>query len=309
MAVAPSPLEQHRPRASGSVLAAGLLLITAVYCVEVEINGTSYDWSVVGRFVMPGDSLRLGIRGSARSIGWAVQAGELTAVDSSEFRWVAPSEAGLYRLTGVAGGELVTVNAFVMVPADEVKDGRLNGYLIGRYPRTSRFPNFAAPSGFVEVRSEHFEVPVSPRYRLSDFASRQTGSWPRYLVLREELVRKLELLTDYVLAEGHRCDKLTVFSGFRTPAVMRSRGSPHSAHIYGGAADLYVDGDGDGVMDDLNGDGAVSAADARQLAGYVEDLEAQHTELVGGIGWYRSSRSLGPFVQIDVRGESTRWHQ
>ena len=46
-------------------------------------------------------------------------------------------------------------------------------------------------------------------------------------------------------------------SGYRTPFYNRSIGNQtrFSRHVYGDAADIYADDDGDGKMDDLDGDG------------------------------------------------------
>ncbi len=295
---------------------AGILVVFALICLPgrargftLEINGQAYSWDVVGRFVMPGDTLHLAVHDGGQNAGWAVPAGTLVENGAGGMDWVAPEKPGLYLLTVDVGDEVKKVNAFVMVPIDSLRDGMLNGYQIGQYPDSSHFPSFDVPRGFIEVTSGNIDTRLSPRHTLREFVSRQSWDWPRYMVLREDLVLKLELLTDIVVAKGHPCDQLTVFSGFRTPVVQYGRGSPHSAHVYGGAADLYVDADSNGVMDDLNGDGSISSADAQLLAGYVDELEQQHPELVGGCGWYRGSKHLGPFIQTDVRGERTRWHR
>ena len=77
--------------------------------------------------------------------------------------------------------------------------------------------------------------------------------------------------------------------------------------MYGDAADIFVDADGDGKMDDLTGDGRVTLADARWLAGVAERVEATHPSLTGGIGIYRANGAHGPFVHVDVRGNRARW--
>lgn len=276
----------------------------------IELNGTSYPWDQIGQFVMPGETLHCMMSGSGSGTGWAASGGELVQVDSLRADWVAPAEPGLYRLSVTDGKQVVLVNIFVKVPFSHLKNGMLNGYRIGRYPKTNPFPSFDLPDGFVEVTADNLDTPVSPCYTLREFVSRQPDEFPKYLVLREELVLKLELLTDLVKSKGHKCDKLTVFSGFRPPAFHRSRGGGrHSAHVYGGAADILVDCDGNESMDDLNGDGRSTSKDAILLAQYVEELEQQHPELVGGCGWYRRNRVRGPFVHTDVRGERMRWHE
>ena len=77
--------------------------------------------------------------------------------------------------------------------------------------------------------------------------------------------------------------------------------------MYGDAADIFIDADSNGVMDDLNGDGKVTTEDARYLARVVERVEAAHPELVGGLGSYRARRGHGPFIHVDTRGHVARW--
>jgi uncharacterized protein YcbK (DUF882 family) len=121
---------------------------------------------------------------------------------------------------------------------------------------------------------------------------------------------KVELFTDLVRSKGYGCDRLTVISGYRSPFHnRRNRSGRNSAHVYGGAADLIIDANDDGRMDDLNRDGVVNRRDSKLMAGYVDELEARHPETVGGCGWYSRTRYRGPFIHIDVRGTPSRWHQ
>ncbi len=294
---------------AGVFVLALLAVLGRVSGFALSVGGQVYDWNVIGRFVMPGETLTLALPDSG-SPGWAVSAGHLIQVGSSRVDWVAPLEPGLYPIAVTSGAALATVNVFVKVPYDSLRRGRLNAYRIGRYPKTNPFPSFTVPEGFIEVTEDNIDTRISPRYTLHEFVSRQPGKFPKYLVLQEELVLKLELLTDLVQSKGHPCDKLTVFSGYRTPAFQSDRGAgKHSAHTYGGAADIYVDSNGDERMDDLNGDGLSGSRDAKLLASYIDELEAQHPELVGGCGWYRSTGSFGAFVHTDTRGEAMRWHR
>jgi uncharacterized protein YcbK (DUF882 family) len=105
---------------------------------------------------------------------------------------------------------------------------------------------------------------------------------------------------------------MSVMSGFRTPQY-NERGvgaggrAQNSRHQYGDAADVFVDNDGNGGMDDLNGDGRVTIADARFLAQVVEQVEQAHPKLTGGVGVYSATSAHGPFVHVDVRGTRARW--
>ena len=70
--------------------------------------------------------------------------------------WQAPTSFALYRLnvTDSLGRQQARVNAFVMVPANSVTDGRLNGYTIGRYPPRSHLVA-RLPSVFSWTRSSN----------------------------------------------------------------------------------------------------------------------------------------------------------
>ena len=279
--------------------------------LAVDVNGCVYDWDDIGRFVLPGETLRLGTTDDANSSGWVASAGELVELANATC-WVAPAEPGLYPIIVTNGTAVRRINAFVMIPYDSLdKKGYLKGVRIGKYPKPiEQFPNFRRPRGFIVTTPDNLDTPVSPRYTLRDFASRSMDGYPKYTVLREELLIKLELLTDLVKARGFRFERLNVFSGYRPPALNRRvRYGRNSAHIYGGAADIIVDGNNDGRLDDLNHDGQSNRKDARLLAAYAEELEGKHPELAGGIGWYSRTRSRGAFVHVDVRGKPARWHQ
>ena len=261
--------------------------------------------------MLPGETLRLTTSDNSNSSGWLASAGELVDVGNATC-WVAPNEPGLYPIIVTSGTAVRRINAFVMIPYDSLdKKGYLKGVKIGRYPKPiEEFPNFTKPKGFIVTTPDNLDTPVSPRYTLRDFASRTMGGFPKYTVLREELLVKLELLTDFVQARGFKFDRFLVFSGYRPPALnKRVRYGRNSAHIFGGAADIIVDGNNDGRLDDLNHDGQSNRKDAKLLATYAEQLEAKHPELTGGIGWYSRTRSRGAFIHVDVRGKSARWHQ
>jgi uncharacterized protein YcbK (DUF882 family) len=104
---------------------------------------------------------------------------------------------------------------------------------------------------------------------------------------------------------------MSVMSGFRTPQYNRrglGRGRAEaSRHQYGDAADVFVDNDRNGRMDDLNRDGRVDTRDARVLLQAVERVEAEYPALTGGAGVYAATRAHGPFTHIDARGTRARW--
>ena len=103
-----------------------------------------------------------------------------------------------------------------------------------------------------------------------------------------------------------------VMSGFRTPQYNKGGGNTGgraglSRHMYGDAADVFIDSNGDGVMDDLNRDGRVNIGDSRVVSQAVDRVEKAHPELVGGAGVYPAASGHGPFIHIDTRGYRARW--
>lgn len=196
--------------------------------------------------------------------------------------------------------------------ADKV-NGRIGQYLIGSWPGERRRTTLAYqnPKGFIEVTRENQDTRISEHFRLRDFLTKgQAGTWPKYLVLREELVDKLELVIADLNSRGILVRHMAVMSGFRTPQYNGpgSGGrSGMSRHMYGDAADVFVDNDRNGRMDDLNGDGKVDHRDAQVILDAVERVERRYPALAGGVGVYRANSAHGPFAHVDVRGWRARW--
>ena len=206
--------------------------------------------------------------------------------------------------------------AFVnLVPFSEKKNGKLGTYRMGSWPAEQRSTTdrYGNPAGFIRVTPENQHTRISEHFRLRDFLTKdQAAVWPKYLVLQEGLIDKLELVIGALGKRGVNVTRMSVMSGFRTPQY-NERGvgaggrAQNSRHQYGDAADVFVDNDGNGGMDDLNGDGRVNTHDARFLAQVVEEVEQNHPELTGGVGIYSATSAHGPFVHVDVRGVKARW--
>ncbi|MEW6686829.1 MAG: D-Ala-D-Ala carboxypeptidase family metallohydrolase [Candidatus Edwardsbacteria bacterium] len=224
--------------------------------------------------------------------------------------WTAPQEPGLYPLgaldflpqnTNLTSRRLL--NIIVMIPPEKVKNGRLNGFLIGHYPKNKM------PLGFIEVTEENKDTYISEHFQLKDFLCPQNSGFPQYLVLDMKLVEKLEILIKKLNSEGYPCSKFAILSGYRTPYYNRSRPgrARESRHMYGEAADIFVDDlPKDGMMDDLNGDGQVNMKDAEIIAKATKELNDLGI-LPGGYAAYPATKQHGPFVQVDTRGYSVTW--
>ena len=199
-------------------------------------------------------------------------------------------------------------------PFGDKVNGRIGRYVIGFWPAERNRVNSRAyqnPKGFIEVTPENQDTRVSEHFRLRDFLTKDQASvWPKYLVLSERLIDKLELVIDDLNSRGVLVRHVSVMSGFRTPRYNGAGGDGRSGvsrHMYGDAADVFVDNDRNGRMDDLNRDGRVDHRDARVILESVERVERRHPSLAGGAGVYKANAAHGPFAHVDVRGWRARW--
>jgi hypothetical protein len=201
-----------------------------------------------------------------------------------------------------------------MVPWTRKLGTHLNGYHLGYWPGEQRATTTGHenPEGFIEVTREVADTRVSTHFTLKDFVTHdQSWVWPKYVVLREELLDKLELVLDALESFGVATHNVVVLSGFRSPQY-NSRGAGEgmarsSRHQFGDAADIIIDANRDGRMDDLDGDGRVTFMDLQVLDRAVQLIEHRYPELVGGLGLYHEMGPSGPFAHIDVRGTRARW--
>lgn len=295
--------------------------------------------TVLGMFVVPGERIpfevvpgspgepgteaaaaEAGAEGAAGAVApeptyeVEVAGGKVTYSARDRWIWQAPEDKGLYpiHITERPSGRKMLFNALVMVrnpPHRQV----LNGYRLGAYPLQPLrgIPAYLPPKGFIEVSPELRSVQVAPHFTLGQFLCKQGGGGElQYMVLRERLLLKLEAVLEEVNLAGYRADTLYLMSGFRTPSYNRSIGQgQYSRHIYGDAADIFIDQDGDGRMDDLNGDGLSNLADATALYEVIQgmDRKPDYHDMVGGLGLYNTSKVRGPFVHVDTRGFEARW--
>lgn len=205
---------------------------------------------------------------------------------------------------------------FVTMLPWRAKRGRyIKSYRVGFWPGEQRIMpwNYENPEGFIEVTPENQYTQLSEHFTLYSFVTHdQRDVWPKFIVLREELLDKLELVLQTVEATGARAGHVEVLSGFRHPhynslGSVEGNMARHSRHQFGDAADIIIDHDRNGRMDDLNRDGRLDIADANVIQRAVEKIELRYPELVGGVGVYHSMGPRGPFAHIDVRGERARW--
>lgn len=211
------------------------------------------------------------------------------------------------------GGRELTLTIVNLIPSTNLRGGFLEGYHIGDYllAPLRGLETYQPPKGFIRLTPANGNLQVSDHYRLRDFQCKLDGE-SKFLILRTEALMKLELLQHELEARHHLTfARFTIMSGYRTPFYnsMIGNETSYSRHLYGDAMDIFVDDDGDGEMDDINGDGRVDVNDAKFLAHVAEaiDQSQQWGWLKGGAGVYHSTRAHGPYLHIDARGYVARW--
>ncbi|HET8796858.1 MAG TPA: hypothetical protein VFO89_04190 [Thermoanaerobaculia bacterium] len=247
-------------------------------------------------------------------------AGTKAVIEGDRTDLTAPGESGIYGFAveiGKASRAVDDLSIVTLVPRSMKRNGRIGSYQLGSWPwetgGTPRSRRYAPPSGFIEVTPQNQDFRVSEHFRLRDFLTKdQRGVWPKYLLLDPLLIDKLELTIQELERQGVRVEAVHVMSGFRTPRYNHAGGNTAgranlSRHMYGDAADVYVDNDRDGRPDDITGDGRVNTSDAERMAQAAELVERRHPRLAGGIGVYPACCGHGPFTHIDVRGVRARW--
>ena len=232
---------------------------------------------------------------------------------------VAPQHPGIWSLALKVGSAIKPLADFSVItlrPAAEKKGGKLGLYYIGNWPAARQVRpgvTYAPPAGFIEVTQQNQSTQLSEHFKLKDFLPHdQANVWPKFLVLQIRNVDKLELVLSDLQSRGIDVSGVRVMSGFRTPQYNKGGGNTGgraglSRHMYGDAADIFIDSNHDGVMDDLNHDGRSTIDDARVISQAVDRVEAAHPELIGGAGVYPAESGHGPFIHIDSRGYRARW--
>ena len=246
--------------------------------------------------------------------------GDVTPADTQ------PTGAGVWNVALAIGNAIRPIADLSVIteePFSAKSKGRIGLYYLGNWPAersrgkvgSSKAPPeaYANPAGFIQVTPQNEDTYVSAHFRLRDFLTHdQPNVWPKYIVLQLKLVDKLELILEDLAAHGVDVSGVKVMSGFRTPQYNQTGGNTQgraalSRHMYGDAADIYIDSNHDGVMDDLNHDGRITSDDSKVILAAEERVEAAHPELVGGGGIYPAGPGHGPFIHIDTRGYRARW--
>jgi hypothetical protein len=271
----------------------------------VRTRGLTFTGKVGSLAVLPGATVDLEIAGGDGPYRVDTKDGSELQWTATTWSWRVSNVPGLATLTvlDARGGKALELNVFVMVPFTDVQGGHLNGYRIGKYPAKTQ------PLGFVEVTTDTIRTKLSPHFEVRQFLCKQPGGFPKYVVLSEALILKLERIIEELDDAGHDVDTLQIMSGYRTPFYNEGIGNVRdSQHTAGTAADIFVDEKIDGRMDDLDRDGVVTRDDAIWLFRLIDGMDRMPAPLFpGGLGDYGATAAHGPFVHVDVRGRLARW--
>ncbi|RLA54474.1 MAG: hypothetical protein DRQ98_07220 [Gammaproteobacteria bacterium] len=303
---------------SNRQLVAVLLLswVSGAYAAPLSmgIRGYPVQQEVFSLFAGPKEEIRLELASYDTGKLQLKLDGQAYGV-AGEGYWVltAPETADLYQLQleHKETHARSLVNLFVGHSAP-VGEEELNGYRTGPPPPGhNKYPTFyPQPQLYFEVTADNVDTRLSEHFTLRQFLCKQESGYPKYIVLKESLLVLLEGLVQAVQQAGYPVDTFGVISGYRTSYYNRRIGNvPNSRHVYGDAMDLFVDMDGDGNMDDLNGDGQNNRADVDTLYQIVERFKQQPKNrlLAGGVGRYYKASHHGGFVHMDARGFRARW--
>ncbi|WP_370088847.1 hypothetical protein [Ekhidna sp.] len=277
----------------------------------ITVNGELNPYRIFSTFVMPGSEV---IISSTEAI--TVKSTQLT-VNSTSFntRWrvIASSKSGAYTVDVTnQSGKLIKVNVLTLTPLTQLKGEYLNGYRIGLYPEQPLRGNpiYNAPKGLFEVTPDNKDLMLTPHFSVRQFLCKQAGGFPKYVIVRERLLLKLEYMLERVNEKGYAIETFGFISGYRTPFYNKSiKNVQYSRHVYGGAADIFIDQNKDGSMDDLNKDGKIDEKDVRIFYDIVDNeyTKDRYSAFVGGLGFYRKNSNHNGFIHVDVRGSKARW--
>ncbi len=278
----------------------------------IKVNGIPLRFKLFSLSAMPGDSLIFDqIPNPAAFQLYLADSLLQTDTTGKKITWKVPPNPGIYELIVRTVFDTNILKIMVRKPLVEIRN-ESSHFIVGDYPLTiyKSLNQYNIPDGMIEVTLENRQTSVSEHFKLEDFLTRQQAGFPQYVIISPKLIFKLELLIEKMNSKGIDVENLHVMSGYRTPYYNGSIGNgKNSRHVYGDAADIYLDNDRNMAMDDLNGDGTIDMKDVRQLASFIDeiDADAENDWLAGGIGIYKSNGSHRGFVHLDTRGFKVSW--
>lgn len=283
----------------------------ASFAVRVKTFISSYR--VMSVFVLPGETIELMVPEHEGVFSVQLSSGNIKTLSTTQWAIQAPNKPGIYPIEVIQKNtqEKMRINQVVIYPITRLKNGQLNGYYVGHYPPASENPLSTPPAGFIEVTPDNINTFLTPHFTLGQFLSKQESGYPKYAIVTEKLLLKLEAILGLANTKGYPCRTFTIMSGYRTPYLNKAIGNEtsFSRHLWGLAADIYIDeAPKDGLMDDINHDGRIDKKDTEILYSLINAFDYDTPFLKGGLANYKATTSHGPFVHVDARGFIARWN-
>lgn len=269
-------------------------------------------------FVMPREEIKFTIAEEDRGPTYQIELGGKVFESDSSFTWNAHLESGHYQAiikekNNSGAASKIKINVFVLHPRSEKNGQYLDDFRIGNYPEipADKKDDYSKPEGFLKIEESMLDLNLTPHFKMEQFLTNQTVKLPQFIAIQESLLLKLEFFLEEVNKAGYRADTFGIVSIYRTPYLNKKLGNntDFSRHLFGDAADIYIDNSGNQWMDDLNGDGQSNKADADVLAELAIkfDQKDKFSHLQGGVCSYKGNGVRGSFIHIDTRGFHITW--
>lgn len=136
---------------------------------SLKINNIVVPYNVFSLFVLPEEMTELEIIYPQPDKQYELYENGVKVQKSEDltWHWRAADEPGEQQLIIKShdGDVSMTLNVFIMIPAEEVQGGRLKYYHIGPYPDESEVTDkdmYVEPDGFIEVTKANQEKLLSP---------------------------------------------------------------------------------------------------------------------------------------------------
>ncbi len=296
---------------------------TAAFSAEhadfsIEYEGLKVPLKIFSIFVMPGEEIKIEIAEEDRGQIYQIELGGKTYESNDSFTWKAQAESGHYQAViseknGEGPASEIRLNVFVLHSRTEKNGQYLENFRIGYYPEipADKKEYYSKPDGFFKIDKSILELQLTPHFKVKQFLTKQTNELPQFIAIQESLLLKLEFFLAEVNSAGYTAETFGIVSIYRSPYFNKKLGNNTnlSRHIFGDAADIYIDNSGNNWMDDLNGDGHSTIADSEILYDLAVkfDQKKEYSYLQGGVSSYKGNGVRGPFLHIDTRGFHVSW--
>lgn len=283
---------------------------------DISANGVAIEAATTAAFVLPGQAVTITFvpRTLDETLTLTSDDGSIVSMGDSAGtgKWLFQPGTELAELTLRTARHRTLLRVFRLTPFDASTQTRLRGHPIGHYPAPSG-PGNRPPRGLLTVNTALLEEPVSTHFTLGQFVTGAAstddgGERTQVLLLSTALLETLEHLLQTLRQQRWQGKTLKILSGYRTPLHNAAvGGAAYSRHIYGDGVDLIADADGDGAMDDLNGDGNGDREDVEWLI--AQFMRRAIPATMGGAGSYETGGPAGAFLHLDTRGTPADWQR